>query len=77
MKKIITIAALFLTHNAFSQSESDEQLLKLSFFFDQLTHYYEEDNDCTGISFVNGFKVIIPYSFDDFNAFIIEIASSN
>lgn len=59
------------------KSESDEQLLKLSFFFDQLTHYYEEDNDCTGISFVNGFKVIIPYSFDDFNAFIIEIASSN
>ena len=59
------------------KSEEEEKLMKVSFFYDQLVHYWEEENDCTGISLTNGNKLIVPYTFDDFHSFILEVSDAN
>jgi len=60
------------TLEALGIEKNESDLMNISFFFDHLSAWNEED-DGTGILLSNGNRFVIPYKFNDFGAFVEEI----
>jgi len=65
------------TLEALGIEKNESDLMQISFFFDHLSAWNEEDDGMTGLILSNGNRFVIPYKFNDFGAFIEDVLNDN